>query len=80
MGLFRMPVHPDTRFWLAFTFEGKTYMWTRLIQGYCESVNNLQYSTTNNPILKPVYQLMIVRPPEQRHRPTNQGCRNIGTK
>ena len=23
---------------------------------------------------------MIVRPPEQRHRPTNQGCRNIGTK
>ena len=34
---FSVPVHPDSQFWFAFTFEGKTYTWTRLPQGYCES-------------------------------------------
>lgn len=34
---FSIPVHPDSQFWFAFTFQGKQYTWTRLPQGYCES-------------------------------------------
>uniref|UniRef100_A0A3B1IXH9 ribonuclease H n=1 Tax=Astyanax mexicanus TaxID=7994 RepID=A0A3B1IXH9_ASTMX len=34
---FSVPVHPDSRFWFAFSFEGKAYTFTRLCQGYCES-------------------------------------------
>uniref|UniRef100_A0A674NYE3 ribonuclease H n=1 Tax=Takifugu rubripes TaxID=31033 RepID=A0A674NYE3_TAKRU len=34
---FSVPVHPDSQFWFAFTFQGQRYTWTRLPQGYCES-------------------------------------------
>ncbi|XP_037396446.1 lactosylceramide alpha-2,3-sialyltransferase isoform X1 [Pygocentrus nattereri] len=34
---FSVPVHPDSRFWFAFSFEGKEYTFTCLCQGYCES-------------------------------------------
>ena len=34
---FSIPVHTDSQFWFAFTFEGKRYTYTRLPQGYCES-------------------------------------------
>uniref|UniRef100_A0A674MQR3 ribonuclease H n=1 Tax=Takifugu rubripes TaxID=31033 RepID=A0A674MQR3_TAKRU len=34
---FSVPVHPDSQFWFAFTFQGRRYTWTRLPQGYCES-------------------------------------------
>ncbi|XP_065150387.1 uncharacterized protein [Paramisgurnus dabryanus] len=34
---FSVPVHPDSQFWFAFTFEGKNYTFTRLCQGYAES-------------------------------------------
>ena len=34
---FSIPLHQDSRFWFAFTFEGKRYTYTRLPQGYAES-------------------------------------------
>lgn len=34
---FSVPVHPDSQFWFAFSFEEQTYTFTRLCQGYCES-------------------------------------------
>lgn len=34
---FSVPVHKDSQFWFAFAFDGKTYTFTRLCQGYCES-------------------------------------------
>ncbi|XP_060941493.1 protein NYNRIN-like [Limanda limanda] len=34
---FSIPIHPDSQFWFAFSFEGKMYTFTRLCQGYCES-------------------------------------------
>lgn len=34
---FSVPVHPDSQFWFAFQFNGKSYTFTRLPQGYCES-------------------------------------------
>lgn len=34
---FSVPVHPDSKFWFAFEFQGKPYTFTRLCQGYCES-------------------------------------------
>ena len=34
---FSVPVHPDSQYWFAFTFNGKPYTFTRLCQGYCES-------------------------------------------
>uniref|UniRef100_A0A3Q3M0F2 ribonuclease H n=1 Tax=Mastacembelus armatus TaxID=205130 RepID=A0A3Q3M0F2_9TELE len=34
---FSVPVHSDSQFWFAFQFQGKTWTWTRLCQGYCES-------------------------------------------
>ena len=34
---FSVPVHKDSQFWFAFTYEGKRYTFTRLPQGYCES-------------------------------------------
>ena len=34
---FSVPVHTDSQFWFAFSFQGKQYTWTRLPQGYCES-------------------------------------------
>lgn len=30
-------MHPDNQYWFAFSFEGATYTFTRLCQGYCES-------------------------------------------
>ncbi|XP_023808656.1 uncharacterized protein LOC101166204 isoform X1 [Oryzias latipes] len=34
---FSVPLHPDSQYWFAFTFEGKKYTYTRLPQGYAES-------------------------------------------
>lgn len=34
---FSIPVHPDTRFWFAFTSEGNGYICTRPPEGYHES-------------------------------------------
>lgn len=34
---FSIPVHPDSQYWFAFTYEGQRYTFTRLPQGYCES-------------------------------------------
>ncbi|XP_047676510.1 uncharacterized protein LOC113649215 isoform X1 [Tachysurus fulvidraco] len=34
---FSVPVHPDSQFWFAFSFNGKPYTFTRLCQGFCES-------------------------------------------
>ena len=34
---FSVPVHPDSQFWFAFEFEGRSWTFTRLCQGYCES-------------------------------------------
>ncbi|CAM4712260.1 unnamed protein product [Lepidochelys kempii] len=34
---FSIPVHPDSQFLFAFTFDGCQYVWTRLPQGYRES-------------------------------------------
>uniref|UniRef100_A0AAQ6ITR9 ribonuclease H n=2 Tax=Anabas testudineus TaxID=64144 RepID=A0AAQ6ITR9_ANATE len=34
---FSIPVHPDSQFWFAFTFNGKRYTWTRLAQGFSSS-------------------------------------------
>lgn len=34
---FSIPVHEDSQFWFAFTYNGKRYTYTRLPQGYCES-------------------------------------------
>lgn len=34
---FSIPVHEDSQYWFAFTFEGKRFTFTRLPQGYCES-------------------------------------------
>jgi len=34
---FSIPVHPDSQYWFAFSFKGKSYTFTRLCQGYCES-------------------------------------------
>lgn len=33
---FSIPVHPDSQFWFAFTYAGKSYTYTRS-QGYCDS-------------------------------------------
>jgi len=35
---FSIPIHPDSQYWFAFTFEGKRYTFTRLPQGYAESL------------------------------------------
>uniref|UniRef100_A0A3B5R4E0 ribonuclease H n=1 Tax=Xiphophorus maculatus TaxID=8083 RepID=A0A3B5R4E0_XIPMA len=32
-----IPVHPDSQYWFAFTFEGKKYTYTRLPQGFADS-------------------------------------------
>lgn len=34
---FSIPIHPDSRFWFAFNFSRKSYIFTHLSQGYCES-------------------------------------------
>lgn len=34
--IFSIPVHPDSQFWFAFSFQGKTYTFTQLCQGYCK--------------------------------------------
>uniref|UniRef100_A0A7N8WJ00 ribonuclease H n=1 Tax=Mastacembelus armatus TaxID=205130 RepID=A0A7N8WJ00_9TELE len=34
---FSIPVHPDSQFWFAFTFNGKRYTWTRMPQGFSSS-------------------------------------------
>lgn len=34
---FSIPIDLQSRFWFAFTYEGKRYTYTRLPQGYCES-------------------------------------------
>lgn len=34
---FSVPVHPESQFWFAFTFEGKRWTYTRIPQGYTES-------------------------------------------
>ena len=34
---FSISLHEDSRFWFAFTFDGKKYTYTRLPQGYAES-------------------------------------------
>lgn len=34
---FSVPIHPDSQYWFAFTFKDKTWTFTRLCQGYCES-------------------------------------------
>uniref|UniRef100_A0A671V7Q1 ribonuclease H n=1 Tax=Sparus aurata TaxID=8175 RepID=A0A671V7Q1_SPAAU len=34
---FYVPVHPDSQFWFAFTYAGKSYTYTILPQGYCDS-------------------------------------------
>lgn len=36
-GFFSIPVHPDSQFWFAFTFEGWHFTFTRLSQGYHNS-------------------------------------------
>nr|XP_049612462.1 uncharacterized protein LOC125989971 [Syngnathus scovelli] len=34
---FSVPIHPDSQFWFAFTFEGQSYTYTRLPQGFADS-------------------------------------------
>ncbi|XP_035515190.1 uncharacterized protein LOC118326328, partial [Morone saxatilis] len=34
---FSVPVHPESQYWFAFTFQGRSYTWTRCAQGYSES-------------------------------------------
>lgn len=34
---FSVPVHSDIQFWFTFEFKGRSYTFTRLCQGYCES-------------------------------------------
>ncbi|KAL6475664.1 hypothetical protein MHYP_G00167040 [Metynnis hypsauchen] len=35
--LFSVPVHPDSQYWFSFSFKGKTWTFSWLCQGYCES-------------------------------------------
>lgn len=35
--LFSIPVEEMSQQWFAFTFKGKCYTWTRMLQGYMES-------------------------------------------
>ncbi|KAG6925552.1 Pr gag-pro-pol, partial [Chelydra serpentina] len=35
--IFSIPIHPDSQYLFAFTFQGLQYTWTRLPQGYTES-------------------------------------------
>lgn len=35
---FSIPMHPDSQFWFAFTYNEKKCTWTRLPQGYAESL------------------------------------------
>ena len=37
--LFSIPLHPDSHFLFAFTFEGRQFTWTHTPQGYCESLS-----------------------------------------
>ncbi|XP_072230502.1 uncharacterized protein [Leuresthes tenuis] len=34
---FSVPIHPDSQFWFAFTYEGQGYTYTRLPQGFADS-------------------------------------------
>lgn len=34
---FSIPLHPECKFWLAFTFSGKRYTWAIMPQGYSSS-------------------------------------------
>uniref|UniRef100_A0A8C4RCV9 ribonuclease H n=1 Tax=Erpetoichthys calabaricus TaxID=27687 RepID=A0A8C4RCV9_ERPCA len=34
---FSVPVHPDSQFWFAFTFQNRRWTWTVMPQGYTES-------------------------------------------
>ncbi|TKS65903.1 putative nuclease HARBI1 [Collichthys lucidus] len=53
---FSVPVHPDSQFWFAFTFNGKPYTFTRLCQGYCES------PTIYNAALKDSLEPLVLTP------------------
>lgn len=52
---FSMPVHPDSPFWFAINFDSKSYTFTRLCQGYCES------STIYNQELKSLEPLVLTQ-------------------
>ena len=34
---FNVPVHPNSQYWFAFTFQGKSYTFRRMSQGFVES-------------------------------------------
>ena len=34
---FSIPIHKDSQFWFAFTYQGKSYTYTRLPQGFADS-------------------------------------------
>ena len=36
-GFWSVPLHKDSQTWLAFSFDGETYQWTRLPQGFHKS-------------------------------------------
>uniref|UniRef100_A0A8P4KCS4 ribonuclease H n=1 Tax=Dicentrarchus labrax TaxID=13489 RepID=A0A8P4KCS4_DICLA len=45
---FSIPVHPDSQFWFAFTFNGKRYTWTRMPQGYASSPTLFSITVAEN--------------------------------
>lgn len=47
---FSMPVHPVSQFWFAFNFDVKSYTFTHLCQGYCESPT-IYYDEFGTPVL-----------------------------
>lgn len=75
---FSVPVHPDSQFWFAFDFNGKSYTFTRLSQGYCESptilnaairdsLSSLQLSK-GSALLQYMDDLLIAAPTEEQCR------------
>lgn len=45
---FSIPIHKASQFWFTFTFKGKRYTYTRLLQGYTESPTIFSQAMASN--------------------------------